>query len=250
MNEKIIKENFFVLDIYQPNDTERINGLIDRLAVKIIETSEKTDFKNIAYIEFEIGGYSRFTSPFQASIDFVDRKFSISSKSKDGNGDIRLDLIGQKPSHRIGTYFMYKIVSWLKSFNLPNEEQFLMKDIRLIESDGKGENGIRRNKLYENMGIKITKNIHNNDCIGKATLDDLILRETWRDNIVEHEDIQKFIKEKNEEELELKDEINNLRKNNRFIKTEIEKVRMENRRLGFFIFYASLFCLMVYLYIK
>lgn len=216
MQEKIETESFCILlDVYQRDDTKKTK-LVDTLFVTVSKTYEKIDNKlTKACIEFGINDYDKSISPFQAGIDFSKQEFSISSK-KLSDGDINVTSIGLKKGHRIATYFMYKIVCWLKEFNLPNEQDFVMVDIKLIEGDSKGKNGEIRNKLYENMGIKIEKNNHNNDAVGKARLSDLRKVETWKENIDEYENIHKFIQsgiykenEKNKQIEDLKEKIKN-----------------------------------------
>lgn len=236
MNEKII-ERFYIVDVYQPQDIDKSKGLVARLCVKAIEMHKTEDDERIfSSIQFLINGQD--CSIFQSSINFVGRVFSISSDNL-GNGDICLDYIKQPKSHKIATYFMCQIVQWLQGFKVSDAGNFNMKPIKLTQEDGRGQNGIRRNRLYENMGIKIVKGE------GVANLNEILQRNSWMENIVEYKDIQEFVKNNLNEKNQLESRIKCLENTNSYQNLkigELQKYKNICMMMGVFILFLIILC--------
>lgn len=85
-----------------------------------------------------VGGYRKF----------LDSEFVSLTSTSPGRGAVFLDLPGLK-GHRIGTYLMNEIVSWVKQW--PVAEVF---PIELLSTQAYPENKERRNWFYEQFGIK------------------------------------------------------------------------------------------------
>lgn len=129
------------------------------------------------------GGRESFSASYLRATNAV----SITSAFM-GEGAIYLG-IPELHGHRIGTYLMNEIIQWAKQWPTATLVQF-----KLSENDGYEENKERRNRFYEQFGIKFRYS--NNERKSGASLPmpvgDLVEVGTWKKNISEL-CIQEFI---------------------------------------------------------
>ncbi|EPL3138320.1 hypothetical protein NOX69_005101 [Pseudomonas aeruginosa] len=84
--------------------------------------------------------------------------------------------------HRLGTYLMWRVVQFLHQF--PDAQ---VNPIRLSDAQAYRSNRVRRNRFYEQVGLQFDyyDEEHENGRSRPARAGDLILVETWKQNIQE-----------------------------------------------------------------
>lgn len=95
-----------------------------------------------------LGGSGSSLNPGQHVGTMGGKMDSYSPKVRLTNGSVMIEK-GMQGLH-IGTYLFHKIVSWAQQF----DSNYPIVPISVIKGDAEGKNGIRRNKLYENSGIR------------------------------------------------------------------------------------------------
>lgn len=115
------------------------------------------------------GGYSKYNN-----------MVSITSKTIQ-SGFVTLDLPGLE-GQRIGTYLMNEIVQWVKQW-----PEAIVNTIRLDIGQATALNKVRRNKFYEQFGIKFDYDNINNETGKSRPIKAKELKSTtsWQDNITE-----------------------------------------------------------------
>lgn len=85
--------------------------------------------------------------------------------------------------HRIGTYLMNEIVTWVKRW--PEAE---VNSVKLLASQAQDDNKERRNRFYEQFGLEFdyTDTEHSAGTSRPILTRDLTLVENWKENITEH----------------------------------------------------------------
>jgi GNAT superfamily N-acetyltransferase len=146
---------------------------------------------NIVYREISADGYSRDTArgEFRGSYHAHVNAVSITAGSLTG-GMVVID----PPSlhgHGLGTYLMNEIVRWAKRW--PNAT---VNTINLLEGQGHGENRERRNRFYEQFGLKFEyTSAERKAGISLPMLaQDLAQVDGWKRNISEH-NLMKFLED-------------------------------------------------------
>ena len=95
------------------------------------------------------------------------------------NGAVFLDLPGLE-GLRIGTYLMNEIVLWAKQWPEAN-----VRPVSLLESQAQGENRERRNRFYEQFGLKFDY-VDGDRRAGQSRpmqAGALVPTEAWRENL-------------------------------------------------------------------
>ena len=107
---------------------------------------------------------------------FTGKYSQISNSVSITGGGVFLDPSGLR-GNRIGTYLMYHIVSLAKYW--PNAE---VENIKLDVDETKSENKIRRNKLYEQIGLVFDySDPKNKGGISRSMpVEKLIIVENWK----------------------------------------------------------------------
>ena len=138
---------------------------------------------NIVYREISDDGYPRdpargeFRGSYHAHVNTV----SITAGSLTG-GMVVIDPPSLQ-GNGLGTYLMNEIVRWAKRW--PNAT---VNTINLLEGQGHGENRERRNRFYEQFGLKFEyASAERKSGISLPMLaQDLVLVDRWKQNISEH----------------------------------------------------------------
>lgn len=190
---QIKKPRILVLEVRDPKEPyEAMQGYL------IVEREEKSSLHDNIVSSASITLHYQRILPEKSRWDGGRESFSASySKASNavsitsafmGEGAIYLGISGLH-GHRIGTYLMNEIIQWAKQWPTATLVQ-----LHLSENDGYEENKERRNRFYEQFGIKFR---YSNDERKSGTslpmpVDDLIEVDTWKKNISEH-CIQEFI---------------------------------------------------------
>jgi hypothetical protein len=160
---------------------------------------------------------------FGASYDRRAKRLSITSDSM-SRGAVFLDP-EEIRGYRIGTYIMNQIILWAKH----NYSSAILDTITLCQGQANLENKERRNRFYEQFGIKFN---YSNDKkeegkSNKTFINQLTTVETWKKNIKEVE-ITDYLIEKKETLKNQKQKIFEILGGNKMLQKEIDYYLKEN----------------------
>lgn len=138
---------------------------------QLIEASITLSYELIAHRSDQ-----RKKGNFTAQYNAINNEVSLTA------GALFMD-IDELQGHRIGTYLMHVIVLWAKQW-----PDAMVKSVSLHKEQGVGDNKIRRNKLYENIGLRFTYNAAGHQASGRSyemPVESLEVVRSWEENITE-----------------------------------------------------------------
>ena len=184
------------------------------------------------------GGY---TSAFKGMV-------SLTANSLTVGGYVVLENT-ELQGHRVGTFLMNEVVQWVQQW--PDS---VVRTVRLLSGDARGDNKERRNRFYEQLGLEFDycDLEHKQGCSRPILAKELKRVETWKKNITLHSttdylaNVPNVIYEKQRDSLELMNR-------NRFIKKSLLAIKRRlkpNRYAGLLkcctldikLEYAALYC--------
>lgn len=118
---------------------------------------------------------------FDGSYSACANAVSLTSRSM-AKGAVFLDLPGLE-GHHIGTYLMNEIVRWTQQW-----PEARVNSVELVAGQADGDNKARRNRFYEQFGLVFdyTDLEQREGRSRHMKVSELIQRETWKQNIIEH----------------------------------------------------------------
>ena len=221
-NDNILSPNILLLNVYKDEITDETPSFIILLEKKEVKTLDNftLDTLTISYRVLNMNGSGWFGASYNKRTDRV----SITSESTYA-GAIFLDP-DKIRGYRIGTYIMNQIISWAKH----NYSSAKLETIFLYQVQATPENKERRNRFYEQFGIKFN---YNNDkkeegkSCNNIFINQLNKVETWKKNIRE-EMIIDFLADSIKTINFKKNEISQLVNGNKILLNEIDSYIKES----------------------
>ncbi|WP_051972266.1 hypothetical protein [Massilia sp. 9096] len=139
---------------------------------------------NIFYWDLS-GGADQRDAPsgdFSASYEAIWNLLSLTSGSLDTGGYVLVEPVRLRGAH-LGTYLMNLVVSWAKQW--PGTD---VREIRLLAGDAGNDNRLRRNRFYEQFGIKFDFDDASMSAGSSQPMkaDNLVEVTAWKQSITEH----------------------------------------------------------------
>lgn len=206
----LVQTDEFIIEVKPTKNQKKAEPII--LKVKKYEGFIKDDYGIGRRIKFEYSEYKEHQDNASVPVYFrgafyigefcgnLQAKATISSDdiglgyNKEGGGDIGLGDELPVKGKRVATYFLSQIIDFLQTQaqiqDLKNYDKIKMKELHLASQDKEGENGIRRNTLYQNLGY--TLNEEGTMQEGDVFLKDLTPRTTWQENITVYDSVESY----------------------------------------------------------
>lgn len=183
----------YVLDIYKPagrenRDAQPLGSIVVEREEVVNMCARTGEFRDahlkLFFNRIEATGSHRANRP---------RSYFSASCSRDGNGGFEVSLtsptrdrgavfqdVHELKGHRIGTFIMNQLIEWVKQW--PNAH---VREIELLDGQAEDENRERRNRFYEQFGLKFnyTSAARREGRSLPMRVRDLNTVDTWKRNI-------------------------------------------------------------------